>query len=153
MTSWHKLKENWAHENIYFISFLFSKTSVRLLLLLGACWWPLEATTNSIEIIYSLYYYLLSCLNVCVNISVTTTCPLTCSCLPNYWLICLPKISSRPSISWLQNSFLLLPHNLIVPTIFFGLNVFVSVDSQKKLKHLTKGSSSKEYDYLWWLGG
>ena len=114
-------------------------TTVRLLLLLHARWWHLDARswhldalTNFVDVSH-LYYYMLPCLNVCIDVYVTTTtCLPTCSCLPDYWLLCLPKTSSTPLIQWLRNSILLLSGSSMASTIFFKLNLFIFLLARRR---------------------
>jgi len=110
-------------------------TSVRLLLRwwhLDARSWHLDALTNFVEVSH-FYYYMLPCLNVCIDVYVTTTtCLPTCSCLPDYWLLCLPKTSSTPLIQWLRNSILLLSGSSMASTIFFKLNLFIFLLARRR---------------------
>jgi len=124
-------------------------TSLRLLLFLCRCWWPLDAPINFVEVINPLYYYLLSNLNIHLNIFVTTTTFLpTCSYLfVSTWLLTIGYyVFRRHQVHFWFHDF------KIVSCYYVKLNASylpwaqsfrLFVGLLKKLKHLTEDLPTK----------
>jgi len=141
------------HQPIYFLAFTTTRRpllpvymtsrgpgTLPCLLVTSGC------TTKFVEIIYLLYCYLLHCLNVIVDVF-CCYCYLsiylsTCSCISNYQLLCLPKISIISSILLFPKHFLASAVKLNDTNYFLWAQSFrLFIGLQKKLKHLTQNPS------------